>query len=84
MQTTWMKTKYMFLIDHNITYFSALMPFLALANCDERIRLVTFYMEFKDIGSIYLGPLSSSKQNFHMLLANGCSNACHRVHIPIT
>lgn len=53
MQTTWMKTKYMFLIDHNITYFSALMPFLALANCDERIRLVTFYMEFKDIGSIY-------------------------------
>ena len=29
------------------------MPFLALANCDESIRLVTFYMEFKDIGSIY-------------------------------
>ena len=49
-----MKTKYMFLIiDHNITYFSALMPFLALAKCDERIRLVTFHMGFKDIGSIY-------------------------------
>ena len=54
MQTTWMKTKYMFLIiDHNITYFSGLMPFLTLANCDESIRLVTFYMEFKDIGPIY-------------------------------
>ena len=29
------------------------MPFLTLANCDESIRLVTFYMEFKDIGPIY-------------------------------